>query len=198
MNHQEKTSFSKSTGLKLLLAILLLSSQILLEAQSKGKHEPTWEEMTIKGNEYRERNKFFEARRNYEVALKIEDKLDIHDLRRAIILHDIAESYRGETNFYRAKMTEVESHAIYKEEIKNRQLGYEYTSKKPIQMHSGSLRPACYLCHENWKVVPILYGESTGYDGEIPEESSSDFTHKHGGKEPADQRWYCRECRQSF
>lgn len=182
----------------LFAASYCLIIQLHLEAQSKAKHEPGWEELTIKGNDYRDRGRFFDARRIYESALKMEDKLDIHDLRRALILHDIAETYRGETNFYRAKMTEVEAHAIYKEEIKNKQLGYEYSSKKSVTVTPGSLRPACYLCHENWKVVPMLYGENTGYSGEIPEESSSDFTHKHGGKELGDQRWYCRECHQSF
>ena len=181
----------------LLAACTFLSTTNSL-ANSAEQKGPTWEELVLKGTEYRERSRYAPARKYYDSALRVQEKQKIEDIRRALVLHDIAETYRAETKWHEARVNDMLAHSIYAREIKDKQLGYEYSSKKPVSVHGGSLRPACYICHENWKVVPILYGESTGYDGETPEESDWKFTHKPGGAQIGDQRWYCRECQQSF
>lgn len=181
------------------LAILFLTIIAISNATAAfcaGKE--LWENFVIEGNEYRERDRQGDARRLYQRALKILEKENVTDLRKAIVLHDIAECYRAETKWHPAQLAAIESHGIYSREIAKKQLGYEYGEKKPIKLESGSLKPACYLCHENYKVVPILYGKDTGYSGEPPPESDWAFTHKPGGPTYMDQRWYCRECHQSF
>ncbi len=162
------------------------------------KRKASFEELVLKGNEYRMHDHTADARRFYEDALKLLDKEGIHDMRRALVLYDIAETYRADQKYVPARMREVESSSIYKKEIKHNQLGREYSSTEPVKQESGSLRPACYLCHENWKVVPIIYGEKHGYEGQVPDESDWKYTHKPGGKHISDQRWYCRQCHQAF
>jgi hypothetical protein len=167
-------------------------------AQSAKPKSGSWESWVLRGNEYRDRGRSPNAIRNYATALKILEKQGIDDLRKAIVQNNIAEVYRADNNKYAACMWEVRATTIYKREIDNHQLGYEYASRAPIDFNSGSLRPMCYLCHENWKVVPVLYGKSSGYTGEVPSEDDPAFTHKPGGAAQGDQRWYCRDCRQTF
>ncbi len=200
--HIYRSDFSNAMRLskKLLDVCFMLGLAIsfILPAIAADKKQDSWEEIVKRGNVYFERDRTPDARRYYQMALKILIKLNAKDIRKAIVLHNIAETYRREQNYYEARMDDLQSSEIYKQEINNHQLGREYSSKKPISIEAGSLRPACYLCHENWKVVPILYGESTGYVGEPPAESEWKFTHKPGGKEISDQRWYCRDCHQAF
>jgi hypothetical protein len=167
---------------------------------STNKKVEGWEPFVLKGNQYLlERSRSSDARKYYQQALKLLEKEHIDDLRKAIVLNDIAETYRLETKPYPARLQELRAGAIYKREIDDHQLGYEYSSKTPIDTESGGLRPHCYICHENWKVVPILYGKGNGYPNEaVPNEEDASYTHKPGGPVWGDQRWYCKECHQSF
>ncbi|MBX9688936.1 MAG: tetratricopeptide repeat protein [Candidatus Obscuribacterales bacterium] len=183
--------------LKITATCLALTSSAQA-AKDADKDLDAWISLVRKGNEYMERGRTNDARKFYSLALKLVEKRSIQDIRKALILHDLADAFRTETKFHEAKMLEVEANSIYKKEIADHQLGNEYSSKKPMDLSAGSLKPACLLCHENWKVVPITYGESTGYDGETPEESDWKFTHKPGGSQIGVQRWYCRECHQAF
>lgn len=178
----------------LLLALTLISTP----SPALSAKVESWEALVVQGNEYRTRDRVSDAIRLYERALKVLEKENVSDLRKAIILHNIAECYRVETKWHPAQMADIESHGIYSREIGRRSLGYEYSEKKPIILQQGSLKPACYLCHENYKVVPILYGKDNGYNGEPPAESDWAYTHKPGGPTYLDQRWYCRECHQEF
>ncbi len=180
----------------LLIALTLFGS--VNPATCAPKEKEKWELLVVQGNEYRARDRQSDAIRLYERALKLLEKEGVSDLRKAIVLHNIAECYRVETKWHPAQMADIESHGIYKREIQKHVLGYEYAEKKALVVEGGSLKPACYLCHENYKVVPILYGKDTGYQGEPPPESDWAFTHKPGGPNYLDQRWYCRECHQEF
>lgn len=189
---------ARSSNLALILALasmLALNSLIAFAAEKKSSG---WEALVLEGNELRDREHLPDARRVYQSALKVLDKQNVFDIRRALILHNMADTCRTETNFHQARMLDMQSAEIYKQEIKNHQLGYEYSSQKPVSLSSGSLRPACYICHENWKVVPILYGKTSGYPGETPPDSDDSYTHKPGGPEFGYERWYCRDCHQSF
>jgi hypothetical protein len=181
-------------------ALLLIFWQgAAASGDSTGAKAGSWEGLCIRGNNSHEQGRAPDARKNYYAALKILEKEHANDLRLAILLNNIAETYRIENNRMQARITELRAADIYKREIQAHRLGYEYSCQKPIDFNSGSLRPYCYLCHENWKVVPILYGNSTGYDGDqVPSEDDAAFTHKPGGAVWCDQRWYCRECHQSF
>lgn len=170
-----------------------------MQSASAKEVEIAWQEQVKEANLDFEKGRYSQARKLYQLALKQLEKEGCSDLRKAIVLHDIAMTYRAQTKFVEARLSELESNAIYKKEIKHNQLGREYMSKKSIKNFSaGSLRPVCYLCHENWKVVPLLYGEDDGYGGDIPDESEPSFTHKPAGAVHGDQRWYCRDCKQSF
>jgi hypothetical protein len=189
------------TGFWLIILLLLLFSAAIDGAVLAGteKNKPgSWEELVLKGNEYRDRSRSSDAQRCYIAALKVIEKQGIDDIRKAIVLNNQADIYRIEDNRYRARLHEQHSALIYRREIEHHQLGYEYSSDQPVDFSSGSLRPLCYLCHENWKVVPLLYGPGTGYDGEVPSEDDAAFTHKPGGPVRGDQRWYCRDCHQAF
>jgi hypothetical protein len=185
--------------MRFVLAFLLIAF-LLITAPSRvfSAEQENWEVLVKQGNEYRMRERQSDAIRLYQRALKILEKENASDLRKAIVLHNIAECYRVETKWHPAQMADIASHGIYKREMERRSLGYEYSEKKPIVLDQGSLKPACYLCHENYKVVPILYGKDTGYKGEPPAESDWAYTHKPGGPIYLDQRWYCRECHQEF
>ncbi len=193
-NHRSEKN---SLALLFVLCLILAHSAGLTSWAAESKAD-NWEALVRKGNLYRDRDRMPDARRYYQSAIHILEKKGLADIRTAIVFHDIAETYRGETKYYQARMEELKASEIYKQEIKDHLLGREYSSKKPIEIEAGSLRPACYLCHENWKVVPILYGEKNGYAGEAPAESDWKFTHKPGGTEYSDQRWYCRDCHQAF
>ena len=185
--------------MRFILALLfIVGISIFTPVTSFSAEKENWELLVIQGNEYRDRDRQDDARRLYLRALKILEKDNVLDLRKAIVLHNIAESFRAETKWHPAAMYDIQSHSIYKSEIEKHVLGYEYGEKKPIVVEAGSLKPACYLCHENYKVVPIRYAKDTGYKGEAPPESDWAFTHKPGGPDYLDQRWYCRECHQAF
>ena len=181
-----------------LLVIFFFCTPFSARSQITKNKADSWQTWTLKGNEYRERACSDAALRSYHAALKVLEKQNNNDIRRAIVLNNMAETYRIEGKQYQARLLEMHADTIYREEISAHRLGYEYAGKKPIDFNSGSLRPMCYLCHENWKVVPILYGTSTGYDGEVPAEDDAAYTHKPGGSEYGDQRWYCRNCHQAF
>lgn len=181
-----------------LIALAFVLSTNNVDVCRAEKQAESWEQQVKRGNQYRDRGRLTDARKYYFSAVKILEKQDIQDIRMALVLHDIAETYRTESKFHEARLNDVRCNSIYKREIAAHQLGYEYASKKPVKIEEGSLRPHCYLCHENWKVVPVRYGEGSGYEGEVPAESDLKFTHKPGGREYCDQRWYCRDCHQSF
>lgn len=178
--------------------ICMLTFAAFSEAKKAEPPPLTWEILVKRGNDYMARDRMPDARKFYRLALKILEDQQCDDLRKAIVLHDLAETYRFDSNWQGARMNDLLSSAIYQKEIEKGQLGPEYSHKNPVQINSGSLRPACLICHENWKVVPIHYGPKTGYDGAVPHDSDPAFTHKPGGEQHCDQRWYCKTCHQNF
>lgn len=174
------------------------SSALPLRGKSAKKVEPTWEVLVKKGNIYMARERMPDARKLYRQALKVLEDQNCMDLRKAIVLHDLAETYRVDSNWHAARLHDLKSSAIYQHEIENNQLGSEYSHSNPVKVDAASLKPACPVCHENWKVVPIHYGKSSGYPDAVPHDSSPSYTHKPGGEQVGDQRWYCRVCHQSF
>lgn len=184
----------------LICSVMCLLTFAVFSEAKKAVEAPglTWEMLVKRGNDYMARDRMPDARKFYRMALKILEDQQCDDLRKAIVLHDLAETYRFDSNWQGARMNDLLSSAIYQKEIEKGQLGPEYSHKNPLQIDSGSLRPACYICHENWKVVPILYGKDTGYEGAVPHDGHPSFTHKPGGDQHCDQRWYCKTCHQSF
>ena len=204
-------TFLLTKALRAALAIGFLCASVLfafsispasavpgLRSKKTSKIQFPWEELVKRGNNYMMRDRMPEARKYYRDALKILEDKKCDDLRKAVVLHDLAETYRFENNWHEARMNDVDSSAIYQRELSNNLLGGEYAHTKDFKVEPGSLRPACLVCHENWKVVPIQYGAKTGYDGPVPPDSDPAFTHKPGGIHIGDQRWYCRACHQPF
>lgn len=181
-----------------MLCMLFLAAPAGAKKNDAQQPPLTWEMLVKRGNDYMARDRMPDARKFYRLALKILEDQQCDDLRKAVVLHDLAETYRFDSNWHQARMNDLLSSAIYQKEVEKGQLGPEYSHKNPVQINSGSLRPACLVCHENWKVVPILYGTKTGYDGPVPKDSDPAFTHKPGGDQHCDQRWYCKACHQNF
>lgn len=180
----------------LLLALPIFSVTFLLPAEAT-RVAPRWEALVKKANAEFERGRYHPANRLYRSALAILERQGAYDIRLAIVMKDIGRVQHTLMNNPSARLWDGKAAVIYKHEIDTHQLGGEYSTTGTADA-SQRLRPACPVCHENFHVIPIHFGDGTGYEGPVPSESDVRFTLKPAPRDVSEERWYCKGCKQLF
>jgi hypothetical protein len=182
----------------LMLATLSSLSTICAPHAEAAKPEPRWEPLVKQANVEFERGRYGTAMRLYKSALGMLEKQGAYDLRSAVVMKNIARVYHTTIKPEAARLWDGKAALLYKHELDNKQLGGEYSTKETAELSGLKLRPACPLCHENHRVVPLHLGDGTGYEGPVPAESDPRFIHKPATSDIHEERWYCKACKQSF
>jgi hypothetical protein len=182
----------------LFLAILSFVGTVNIPSAEAAKTVPRWEPLVQQANIDFERGRYWAAIRQYKSALGLLERQGAYDLRNAVVMKNIARVYHTTIKHEAARLWDGKAAVLYKHELDTKQLGAEYSSKETPELSGLKLRPACPLCHENHRVIPLHLGEGTGYEGPVPAESDPKFIHKPAPGDVHEERWYCKACKQTF
>lgn len=185
-------------NLTLSAALILVLSIVSTPAALAAKVAPQWESIVKQANIEVGRGRYPQALKGYKTALSILENQGAYDIRTAVVMKNIARMYRSQMKQSAARLWDGKAAIIYQNEIDENQLGSEYLQKETPDLTGQRLRPACPLCHENHRVIPIHFGPGSGYDGAVPPESDVRFNKKPATKDVLEERWYCKNCQQMF
>ncbi len=201
MHHASPKALHAQPGRSLAIiafpAIIAISVTVFTPVARATHVIERWEPIVKQANLELDHGRYHPALHLYKTALGILEKQGAYDIRSAVVMKDMARVYRILMNRSLAKLWESKAALVYKEEIDKNQLGSEY-SRQETELVGQRLRPACPVCHDNFKVVPIHLGEGTGYDGPVPAETDPRFVQKPAAKDTTEERWYCKGCKQDF